>query len=93
MPEEAEVSIGDAVNAVVKAFDFKASRPPVCRVHSVLLKGEVVYDTSKADGQYKKTASNAKLGKYLPDFKFTPFETAVADSVEWFKSNYELARK
>lgn len=32
------------------------------------------FDTSKADGQYKKTASNAKLRKYLPDFKFTPFK-------------------
>ncbi len=32
------------------------------------------YDASKADGQIKKTASNAKLRKYLPDFKFTPFK-------------------
>lgn len=27
-----------------------------------------------ADGQFKKTASNATLRKYLPDFKFTPFD-------------------
>ena len=32
------------------------------------------FDSTKADGQYKKTASNAKLRKYLPDFKFTPFD-------------------
>ena len=32
------------------------------------------FDTTKADGQYKKTASNAKLVKYLPEFVFTPFE-------------------
>lgn len=31
-------------------------------------------DASKADGQYKKTASNEKLLKYIPDFKFTPFD-------------------
>lgn len=31
-------------------------------------------DTTKADGQYKKTASNAKLRKLWPDFKFTPIE-------------------
>ncbi len=30
------------------------------------------YDTTKNDGQFKKTASNSKLKKYLPDFKFTP---------------------
>jgi len=29
------------------------------------------YDTNKSDGQFKKTASNAKLRKYRPDFKFT----------------------
>jgi hypothetical protein len=29
------------------------------------------YDTTKSDGQFKKTASNAKLRKYRPDFKFT----------------------
>ena len=27
------------------------------------------YLTDKADGQFKKTASNAKLRTYLPDFK------------------------
>lgn len=34
----------------------------------------IQYDTSKADGQFKKTASNAKLHRYHPDFKFTPFK-------------------
>ena len=29
------------------------------------------YDRTKSDGQYKKTASNAKLRGYLPDFEFT----------------------
>lgn len=76
--EEDEVSINDAVNAVVKAFDFK---------------GEVIHNTEKADGQYKKTASNVKLRKYLPEFKFTPFDEAIKDSVQWFVDNYEIARK
>ncbi|KHJ79054.1 NAD dependent epimerase/dehydratase family protein [Oesophagostomum dentatum] len=75
--EEDEVTIGDAVKAIVKAFDFQ---------------GEVKFDTSKADGQYKKTASNAKLRKYLPNFKFTPFEQAVKESVDWFIQNHESAR-
>lgn len=38
------------------------------------------FDTSKADGQYKKTASNTKLRKYLPDFKFTPFKVSCCDT-------------
>jgi len=32
----------------------------------------VQYDLSKADGQLRYTASNAKLMKLRPDFKFTP---------------------
>lgn len=75
--EEDEVSIKDVADAIVKACEFT---------------GEVKYDTSKADGQYKKTASNAKLRKYLPDFKFTPFEQAVDETVKWFIENRATAR-
>ena len=32
------------------------------------------FDTTKSDGQFKKTASNAKLRKYLPDHQFTPIK-------------------
>ncbi|VEN63246.1 unnamed protein product [Callosobruchus maculatus] len=75
--EDSEVSIKDLAEELVKAFDFK---------------GKIVFDTTKADGQYKKTASNAKLRKYLPDFKFTPFHVAIKDSVDWYRANYKIAR-
>jgi len=55
--------------------------------------GELKFDTTKADGQYKKTASNAKLRKYLPDFKFTPLQEGINQSVKWFVENYESSRK
>ncbi|XP_041452495.1 GDP-L-fucose synthase-like [Lytechinus variegatus] len=76
--EEDEVSIKECAEHVVEAFDFK---------------GEVVYDTTKSDGQYKKTASNAKLRSYLPDFKFTPIKQALKETVAWFEANYDIARK
>lgn len=57
--EQEEVSIKQVAEAVVKAVGFD---------------GRFEMDTDKADGQYKKTASNEKLIKLLPDFKFTPFE-------------------
>jgi len=47
--------------------------------------GEVSYDTTKADGQFKKTASNAKLRKYLPNFKFTPMKQGESSELH-FKS-------
>ncbi|KFV60877.1 GDP-L-fucose synthase, partial [Tyto alba] len=51
------------------------------------------FDTTKADGQFKKTASNAKLRRYLPNFQFTPFRQAVTETCAWFSANYADARK
>jgi len=76
--EKDEVTIKQVVDTIVKAMDYT---------------GKVEWDTSKADGQYKKTASNAKLRRLLPNFKFVPFEQGVKESVEWFVKNYETARK
>jgi len=53
----------------------------------------VVFDTTKSDGQHKKTASNAKLMALHPEFQFTPFKQAVKQTCEWFKANYDTARK
>ena len=76
--EADEVSIKDVAMMVLEASEFK---------------GEVKYLTDKADGQFKKTASNAKLRKYLPDFKFVPTKQAIQETVKWFEDNYETARK
>lgn len=77
--EEDEVSIRDVAFMIADAMGFDRSR--------------IRFDTTKSDGQYKKTASNAKLRKYLPDFKFTPLRQAIQESVNWFVKNYDVARK
>ena len=53
--------VQDVADAVVKAMGFK---------------GEYKFDTTKADGQYRKPASNKKLLGLIKDtgFKFTPFD-------------------
>ncbi|XP_058236227.1 GDP-L-fucose synthase-like isoform X2 [Hemibagrus wyckioides] len=76
--EEDEMTIKDAVDAIVESFGFT---------------GPVIYDTSKSDGQLKKTASNAKLRHYLPNFTFTPFHKAMKETCDWFAANYDSARK
>uniref|UniRef100_H2YSC4 GDP-L-fucose synthase n=1 Tax=Ciona savignyi TaxID=51511 RepID=H2YSC4_CIOSA len=76
--EEDEVSIKEAAEQVAIAMEFKNG---------------FIFDTEKSDGQYKKTADNAKLRKYLPDFKFTPFPIALKETCDWFVENYETARK
>lgn len=76
--ESAEVSIKDVALAVAKAMKFG---------------GEVIFDTAKADGQFKKTACNKKLRSYRPDYDFTSMEDGIQKSVDWFVENYETARK
>jgi len=72
--ENEEISIKDVVDSIVSAMDYK---------------GPLEWDTSKADGQYKKTASNEKLRKLYPEFEFTKFEDGVKETVDWFNANVE----
>jgi len=76
--EKDEVSIAEVANMVAEAMDFK---------------GKIVFDTSKADGQYKKTVENTKLLQLYPEFKFTDMRVAIKESVKFFEDNYEDARK
>jgi len=78
VPESAEISIADAARAVHEGMN--------CRQ-------EIVFDTSKADGQFKKTANNGKLMGLHPEFRFTPMEQGLRETCDWFKANYEIARK
>lgn len=76
--EKDEVSISTVAETIAQAFGFD---------------GEICYDSTQADGQFKKTASNAKLRSYVPNFQFTPFEQAINSTVQWFKENCDTARK
>lgn len=76
--EAHEVSIRDVALAIADAMVFT---------------GEIVFDTTKADGQHKKTASNAKLRSFLPDYEFTSIQDGLRETVAWFTSNYESARR
>jgi len=76
--EEDEVSIKEVAEMILEAFKFD---------------GEVKFLTDKADGQFKKTASNAKLRKYLPDFKFVPTKVAIQETVNWYVHNFDTARR
>jgi len=82
--EDDDVSIRYVAEQIVLAFDFQ---------------GEVRFDTTKSDGQYRKPASNEKLIRLMretsqdnEEFKFTPFEQGLKESVDWFIENYHQAR-
>ena len=78
VPEEKEVTIKDVALMIRDAMEFK---------------GEVKFLTDKADGQYKKTASNEKLAGLRPDFQFTPMAEGLKKACDWFCENYETCRK
>lgn len=75
--ENEEVSIKHVADAIVKAVGFQ---------------GDYSFDTTRSDGQFRKPASNVKLLGLIGEFEFTPFETALEETVAWFVQNYDKAR-
>lgn len=71
------MTIKELAEEIARAYDFK---------------GKLVFDDTKSDGQYKKTASNAKLRKLLPDYQFVPISRGIKETVDWYKANYMTAR-
>jgi GDP-L-fucose synthase len=92
--EGEEISIKHVAEEIVKAIDFtgdykvNSRRLDASRSNKI---SEAVtppqFDTTKADGQHRKPASNAKLLALLPDFEFTPFETGKRDVSRWARPN------
>ena len=76
--EQAEISIKTLVELISKECKFI---------------GEIKFDTTKSDGQYKKTASNKLFRTYCPDFEFTKIEDGISQTVKWFVENYPNVRK
>jgi len=68
-----ELSIKNVVEIIAENMNFK---------------GNIIFDSTKPDGQYRKPSSNDKLKSYLPDYKFTSFETGIKKTIEWFEQNY-----
>ena len=75
---EKEISIKDCAYQIANAFDFK---------------GKIVFDESGEEGQFRKPTDTSLLKYNMPGLSFTPFDTAIQESVEWFIENYEIARK
>lgn len=76
--EADEISIYAVVHIIAYAMKFT---------------GNIIFDETKADGQYKKTASNQKLRNILPGFEFTRIGEGIVNTCKWFEENYEKARK
>jgi GDP-L-fucose synthase len=73
-----EITIKDLVNLIADIYEFK---------------GNIIWDISKPEGQYRKPSDNSVIKSIAPDFKFTPIEEGLRKSIEWFIDNYPNIRK
>ncbi len=73
-----EISIKEVVGVITELMNFK---------------GNVRWNMSKPDGQFRKPSDNSKIKNYLPDFKFTPLYDGLKETIEYFEKNYNIIRK
>jgi GDP-L-fucose synthase len=76
-PESHEISIRNLINLICKISKFD---------------GDIIYDMSYSDGQFKKTTNDDELKRYLPNFNFTPLEEGISNTIEYFKQNHDKLR-
>ena len=72
-----ETSIKDIVDIIVENMYFK---------------GEVIFDKTKPDGQFRKPTDNSKIKNYLPNYEFIKIEDGIKETIDWFEKNYPNVR-
>ena len=76
-PEKHEVSIKFIAEKIAQIFEYN----------------NIVFDITKSDGQYKKTANNKKLMELLPNITFKHIHDGLKENIKWFIQNYNHVRK
>jgi GDP-L-fucose synthase len=51
-------------------------------------KGEIFWDTTKPDGQLRKTLSRARQEKYLGKYNFTSLEDGLKETINWVNAEH-----
>lgn len=51
--------------------------------------GEIIFDTSKPEGQHRKPSDITPLKTLMPYYKFTSVSSGLDATIEWFLNNYE----
>jgi GDP-L-fucose synthase len=71
--QEIGISIKDSVLLIKKILNYDV---------------EIIYDTTKPDGDPVKILGSKLFNKHFPNFTFTPYETGIYNAIEYYK-NYE----
>lgn len=72
-----EITIKDLVVKVANIMEFKQS---------------IIFDADKPDGQYRKPSDTTELAKLLPNFKWTPIDKGLDETIKWFLKKYPNVR-
>lgn len=73
-----EHTIRDIVSMIADAMDFR---------------GEIIYDTDMPEGVHRKPTNNSRFRAAYPDFKFTDIKTAIKETCNHVRANYDTIRK
>jgi GDP-L-fucose synthase len=73
-----EISIRECAEIVSKAMGFK---------------GNIIFDKSKPDGQFRKPTDTTRFKSVFPDFVFSDFNESLNETVDWFLTNYNNLKK
>lgn len=76
-PPDSEVAIRDVVRYIADAFEIDESY--------------IVYDTSKQNGQHKKTADTSQLASLPHGVAYTPLKDGIHNVVTWFIESYHTS--
>ena len=98
---------GDIARLCLDLLDYYESKEPIIlstgEEHSIKdlvftiagamnFMGDIIFDTSKPEGQFRKPSDNGPLKALFPNFKFTPLDEGIAKTVRWFADNYPNVR-
>jgi GDP-L-fucose synthase len=73
-----EITIADLVMLICDKMKFK---------------NKIIFDSNKPDGQYRKNSTNKKLLSIVGDYKFTPIDIGLEETIEHFCQNFSTIRK
>lgn len=72
-----EYAISEVVELIVEILDYR---------------GDIIWDTSMPEGQFKKPSSNNKFLKINPSFVYTNINNGLKETCSWFVKNYPNVR-
>ena len=74
---EREVSIEEAVLVIKKYLGYD---------------GNIIFDSSKPDGQLQKPSDGVPLNRLIKKFDWTSLDDGIMETVDWFYKNFDTAR-